>query len=90
MRPEATEATRPNLGRRPHPPTAQGTLKSDADLLTDAPDVSLSQKVNKPEPAQIQIAKTPNPLPAAAEVNNRFPTRSTRNRNPKYVDGIYV
>ena len=62
------------------------TKLTDASLLTDALDDSLSPKINKPEPAKIQTAVTPNPLTESA--NKRFPARSTRNPKPSYVDGL--
>ena len=85
LREDFKEASRPNLGRRPDPPTVTAQLKP----IAPSPVAVNNQEENKHEvAAKIQTRQT-GPSEGSSEPRSR-PVRATRNQNPIYVDGIAI
>ena len=98
MREDAVEGSRPKLGRRPDPKPSPGKLNENAaksnmadstDSLADANAVQTGSdsKQNNKQPEGSFGAKIQTVQPAPSSLSTR-PTRSTRNPNPQYVDGL--
>ena len=89
MRPDATEGSRPMLGRRPDPKPTRAQLsdnssssnmaeESDGDAV---PTGRSNKQTENSSGAKIQTAQPDPP-------RQTRPTRSTRNPNPLYVDAV--
>ena len=119
LREDASEASRPNLGRRPNPPVVQTNMADDAlgggKSIPETPVGKTNDQQADRKPAKIQtrltpIQKPPNPNgpvitqqmfeaanwpeilqipsePSQIPSGNR-PVRSTRNKNPQYIDCV--
>ena len=86
MRPDAEEASRPKLGRRPDPQAPQNKLSKPSTNLADA-NMADSDATGF-EKEESGGAKIQNGQPATSHASTSRPTRSTRNPNPQYVDAV--
>ena len=91
MRPDAKEASRPNIGRRPDPQTANTLLTAktaDADKMADDADhtgltTRTANKLDGQSSAKIQTGETAVALDRPDLSAYHRPIRSTRNSSPK-------
>ena len=94
MRENAPEGSRPNIGRRPNPPTVQTTLNENVNNAADSVATS-NQNSHETSSASCQ---QPSLRPAErgkfkrdsspSKPLTRRPVRSTRNPAPTYVDAM--
>ena len=98
MRPDATESSRPNIGRRPDPRTSKPQLTAEtAKAAKMAPHAETGLEVDAENKqtegsrsAKIQTTGESADALARPDLSAYHrPIRSTRNTNPKYVDAIW-
>ena len=88
LREDFVEASRPNLGRRPDPTTIETRLKPDAS--NHDPVNNQDNFGAKTNGAKIQTrpAVSASPSEESSEPARSRPMRTTRNKNPIYVDAM--